>query len=165
MGSGQSVESTTPKPQLLNNTTTLTSDSYSLIFNIGAGAGIMLIILIVGLIIARILFPKMFTGLCNKAGRTRDHLEELYGRIKNRYRRVDPAPQPQAHPMAPPAFYQPPAFQYPMLAPPQPMPMHVPMPMAMPQAFHARQEQRFVELPAEQPAGVPPLPPRPMGNA
>ena len=172
MGSGQSlpVESTTPKPQLLNHSTTLQSDTYSVIFNVGAGAGIMMIILIIAMILARILFPKLFTGLCNKSNKARDHMEQLYTRIKNRYRRVEPQNNPP-----PPPFFPPMPMMHPMhgmMAPPQLMlPMHMPMQPMMqyqPPVQNQRQEQRFVELPPEQNQAavpIPPLPPRPLGNA
>ena len=172
MGSGQSLpETTTPKPQLLNHSTTLQSDTYSVIFNVGAGAGIMMIILIIAMILARILFPKLFTGLCNKSGKTRDHMEQLYTRIKNRYRRVD---QNQANNPAPPPppFFPPVPIMHPMQPMMAPHPMMLPMHMPMPPMVqyqqpvnNQRQEQRFVELPPEQnqPAN-PPLPPRPLGN-
>ena len=170
MGAGQSVETTTPKPQLLNHSTTLQSDTYSVIFNVGAGAGIMMIILIIAMILARILFPKLFTGLCNKTNKARDHMEQLYTRIKNRYRRVDDRPQN----IPPPAFFPPMPMMHQMqnmMAPPQMMlPMHIPMHppiMQYPQPVNnQRQEQRFVEIPPEQnQAPIPPLPPRPLGNA
>ena len=76
MGAGESKQEEEKIPALLNHSTTLQSDTYSLIFNVGAGAGIILIVFIGGLLLARILFPKLFTGLFNNA-RPRERMEDL----------------------------------------------------------------------------------------
>mgnify|MGYP003350167880 CR=1 FL=1 len=99
MGAGESKPEEEKIPALLNHSTTLQSDTYSLIFNVGAGAGIILIVFIGGLLLARILFPKLFTGLFNNA-RPRERMEDLYGRIRDRLRNRNdlPPPLPMFHP-------------------------------------------------------------------
>ena len=169
MGNKHSQETTTPKPQLLNHSTTLQSDTYSLIFNVGAGAGVMMIIMLVCLIIARVLFPKLFTGLCNKTkskNRAKEAMEDLYGRLKNRYRRVNDPPPPQ-HPAPTPQFF-PMNFMPPQMMAPQPVHMPMPiMPYQAPIVYPQRQDiaPRFVELPADPQGAAPALPPRQAGNA
>lgn len=158
MGAGSSTEGS-EKPTLLNEHTTLQSDTYTLIFNVGAGAGIIMIILLICLILARVLFPKLFTGLCDR-NRGRERMEELYGRLKNRYRREERS-------RTPPPSYQPPTLVHPMQSmmaqahPFSPFQMPVTQPMPVRHQFLPMQD-RIVELPAE-PAFSPqqPLPPIP----
>ena len=157
MGAGSSSEATTPKPTLLNEHTTLQSDTYTLIFNVGAGAGIIMIILFVGLIVARVLFPKLFTGLCDK-NKGRERMEELYGRLKNRYRRDERPRTP------PPSYHH--SVMHPMqsmMAQPNPFAqVHVPVvqPLPVRHQFLPMQD-RIVELPAEPFSPRQPLPPVP----
>ena len=191
MGSGQSApQEDKPKPTHVNAHTSLQADTYSLIFNVGAGAGIVMIIGVLALILLRILCPKLFTGMCD-----RSKYKDLYERIRNRDRERDKEEREEprsrrsrsrddatySNPLkflsALPLlqqFMQPPAPQVVQM---QPMhaPMLAPYPAAPPPAMTTfghfpppppqyrappHQEDRFEEINEEPIVRHPPIPPR-----